>query len=191
MGQVARYVEREARSLGSQIHHKQFMDMIDASGIDEDGDGVLSIIEFFDFLRGLFISNIPSKEVPALRQAYDDAVAKAPGEPMDEARVQILFASLGFDVKNAGWKDVIGVIDADGDGDVDFQEFLTGVGMMKKMMILSSQLDVAFRCYKEQSLAKSLFATSRNAPQSQSGRFSLGAKAKSAQIYGDTLGGIT
>merc|ERR1712232_1048791 len=87
----------------------------------------------------------------------------------------------------------IGVIDADGDGDVDFQEFLTGVGMMKKMMILSSQLDVAFRCYKEQSLAKSSFATSRNAPQSQSGRFSLGAKAKSAirQIYGDTLLGST
>mmetsp|Transcript_15923 Transcript_15923/g.28658 ORF Transcript_15923/g.28658 Transcript_15923/m.28658 type:complete len:1321 (-) Transcript_15923:113-4075(-) len=167
MDNFAKYVIREAKSLGSQIHHKQFMEMIDHSGIDEDGDGVLSIDEFLHFLQGLFLSDIPSKEVPTLRVAYDEAVAEAPDEPMDEARVQVLFAKLGFDVKGAGWQDVMGVIDADGDGDVDFQEFLTGIGMMKKMCILSTKLDDAFRDYKEQSLAKrrSTFALSNAQPE--------------------------
>jgi len=152
MDKFANYVIREAKSLGSQIDHKQFMEMIDHSGIDKDGDGVLSIDEFLHFLRGMFLADIPSKEMPTLRLAYDEAVATAPDEPMDEARVQVLFAKLGFDVKSAGWQDVMGVIDADGDGDVDFQEFLTGIGMMKKMCILSTKLDAAFRDYKRQSL---------------------------------------
>uniref|UniRef100_A0A7S2EM87 EF-hand domain-containing protein n=1 Tax=Trieres chinensis TaxID=1514140 RepID=A0A7S2EM87_TRICV len=48
----------------------------------------------------------------------------------------------------------MGVIDADGDGDVDFSEFLTGIGMMKQFCILSSQLDAAFRHYKSELAAK-------------------------------------
>merc|ERR1739836_343289 len=148
MDEFAKYATRQAWSMGSQIHHRQFMDMIQASGVDEDGDGVLSIDEFLAFLRGLFLSDIPSKELPFLREAYDDAVAEAPDKPMDTTRVQILFGSLGFDVANAGWQDVVGVIGADGNGNVDFKEFLTGVGMMKKLMILSAKLDMAFRCYK-------------------------------------------
>ncbi len=172
LDQFARYVMREAKSLGSQIHHKQFMEMIDHSGIDEDGDGTLTIEEFLAFLRGLFLADIPAKVVPALRAAYDEAVAEAPEEPMDEARTTVLFAKLGFDVKSSGWEDVLGVIDGDGDGDVDFGEFLTGVGMMKKLAILATKLDEAFRDYKEQSLAKrrSTFASSRNLNGTQSKR---------------------
>merc|ERR1719464_1891186 len=75
------YVSGEAKALGSQIGHKQFMDMINASGIDEDGDGVLTLDEFLSFLRGLFLADIPSKQVPALREAYDAAVAVAPDQP--------------------------------------------------------------------------------------------------------------
>ncbi|KAL7541698.1 hypothetical protein ACHAXR_011169 [Thalassiosira sp. AJA248-18] len=142
------YVSMEARALGSQIEHKQFMGMIDASGIDEDGDGSLSEDEFLSFLRGMFLANIPSGELDALREAYDAAVAEAPDEPMDELRAQVLFGNLGFDVESSDWHDVMGVIDADGDGDVDFSEFLTGIGMMKKNRVLSSQLDTAFRQYK-------------------------------------------
>lgn len=37
---------------------------------------------------------------------------------------------------------------ADGDGDVDFNEFLTGIGMMKQFCILSHQLEGAFVHYK-------------------------------------------
>lgn len=153
MKQFETFVLREAKSLGSQIHRKQFMEMIDHSGIDEDGDGLLSVEEFLHFLRGLFLANIPSAELPALRHAYDAAVAKAPDQPMDETRVQVLFFKLGFNVTSAGWQDVMGVIDADGDGDVDFEEFLTGIGMMKKLCILSTKLDSAFQDYKEQSTA--------------------------------------
>ena len=80
-----------------------------------DKDGVLSKDEFLSFLRGLFVADIPSTE--PLFLAYNEAVAKAPDEPMDEA---------GFDMKSSNLGDVIGVIDADGDGDVDFDEFLTG-----------------------------------------------------------------
>lgn len=41
------------------------------------------------------------------------------------------------------------------DGDVDFDEFMTGIGMMKQFVLLSKQLDEAFRHYKNQSsLAK-------------------------------------
>lgn len=126
--------------------------MIDASGIDEDGDGSLSKDEFLHFLGGLFLENIPSREVESLRQAYDAAVALAPDAPMDDARVESLFKDLGFDMKSSNLGDVIGVIDADGDGDVDFDEFLTGIGMMKKMTLLSKQLDAAFSNYKNQSV---------------------------------------
>lgn len=148
------YVCREAQALGSQIEHEQFMTMIDESGIDDDGDGSLTEAEFLSFLRGLFLANIPSLQIEPLREAYDAAVAEAPNEPMDEARVQILFSNLGFDVGSSGWKDVMGVIDADGDGDVDFSEFLTGIGMMKQFILLSTQLSVAFSDYKEQSTQK-------------------------------------
>jgi len=128
------------------------MAMIDDSGIDEDGDGVLTVDEFLSFLRGLFLDDIPSSEVPLLKEIYEAAVAEAPDQPMNESRVQVLFASLGFDVESSGWQDVIGVIDADGDGDVDFFEFLTGIGMMKKSCLLSSQLDAAFQGCKEESI---------------------------------------
>merc|ERR1712194_955031 len=93
-----------------------------------------------------------SSEVPLLKEIYEAAVAEAPDQPMNESRVQVLFASLGFDVESSGWQDVIGVIDADGDGDVDFFEFLTGIGMMKKSCLLSSQLDAAFQGCKEESI---------------------------------------
>lgn len=128
------------------------MEVIDASGIDEDGDGSLSKDEFLTFLGGLFLENIPSGEVEALRQAYDAAVALNPDAPMDDARVESLFKELGFSMKSSNMGDVIGVIDADDDGDVDFDEFLTGIGMMKKMTLLSKQLDTAFSSYKNQSL---------------------------------------
>ena len=32
-----------------------------------------------------------------------------------------------------------------------FDEFMTGVGMMKKMLLISNQLDVAFKTYKDES----------------------------------------
>ncbi len=128
------------------------MEVIDASGIDEDGDGSLSKVEFLTFLGGLFLENIPSGEVESLRQAYDAAVALAPDKPMDVSRVESLFKDLGFDMKSSNLGDVVGVIDADGDGDVDFDEFLTGIGMMKKMTLLSKQLDAAFSNYKNQSV---------------------------------------
>lgn len=150
----AKYVSQEARALGSQIEHQQFMDMIDASGIDEDGDGSLAKEEFLTFLRQLFLADIPTSEIPGLKEAYDAAVALDPDAPMDECRVQVLFELLGFNVECSGWKDVVGVIDADGDGDVDFDEFLTGVGMMKEFMLHASQLDAAFKHYKKESEAK-------------------------------------
>lgn len=131
------------------MEHKQFMAMIDDSGIDQNGDGTLTKQEFFTFLQGQFIANIPSVEIEALRQAYEAAVAESPDEPMDEPRVQTLFDKLGFDVTSTGWQDVIGVLDADGDGDVDFSEFLTGIGMMKQFYVVSCQLDDAFNYYKE------------------------------------------
>ena len=164
------YVSREAKALGSQIGHKQFMNMIDDSGIDEDGDGVLTLDEFLSFLRGLFLADIPSVEVALLRKAYDAAVAEAPDMPMEESRVQVLFASLGFDVESSGWQDVMGVIDADGDGDVDFSEFLTGIGMMKQFCLLSSQLDAAFRDFKIEStkMRRASLALSRSLAATQS-----------------------
>ena len=118
MDKFASYVAMEARALGSALEHEQFMRMVDESGIDEDGDGSLSKDEFLTFLRGLFLSNIPSEALEPLRVAYEEAVAKAPEEPMDESRVKTLFAELGFDMKGSGMDDVIGVIDADGDGNV-------------------------------------------------------------------------
>ena len=190
MDMFSAYVSGEAKALGSQIEHKQFMDMIDDSGIDEDGDGVLTVDEFLSFLRGLFLDDIPSSEVPFLKEIYEAAVAEAPDQPMNEFRVQVLFASLGFDVDSSAWQDVMGVIDADGDGDVDFfgkfltvrcnslfhhvmesklsgcicSEFLTGIGMMKKCCLLSSQLDAAFQGYKEESIKnqkRNILASSR------------------------------
>ena len=80
--------------------------------------------EFLSFLRGLFVADIPSTEVEPLFLAYNEAVAKAPDEPMDEARVEALFKDLGFDMKSSNLGDVIGVIDAD--AYVDFDDFLTG-----------------------------------------------------------------
>ena len=129
------------------------MELIDASGIDEDGDGTLTKEEFLSFLRGLFLADIPSKKVKCLREAYDKAVAVAPDKPMDDVRVGALFRELGFDMKSSNIGDVIGVIDADNDGDVDFDEFLTGIGMMKKMTLLSKQLDTVFSNYMSQSNA--------------------------------------
>lgn len=114
MDRFSSFVIQEARALGSSIEHDQFMAMIEASGIDEDGDGTLSQTEFLTFLRQLFLADIPSAEVSTLRKAYDAAVAEASGEAMDEARTLALFASLGFDTKNPGVADVIGVVDADG-----------------------------------------------------------------------------
>jgi len=173
MDRFSSYVSMEARALGSAIAHEQFMAIIDASGIDEDGDGMLSKDEFISFLRGLFLANIPSVEVDALRKAYDTAVALAPNDPMDESRVLVLFANLGFDIEICGMGDVIGVIDADGDGDVDFFEFLTGIGMLKQFCILSKKLDLAFSDYKNKSeQAKSrrvslALSSPSTAPQSQ------------------------
>ncbi len=150
------------------------MEMIDASGIDEDGDGELSKEEFLHFLRGMFLADIPSTEVEALRVAYDEAVADAPDAPMDEARVETLFKDLGFDMKSSNMGDVIGVIDADGDGDVDFDEFLTGIGMMKKMYLLSKQLDTAFSSYKHQS--KAAKESKRRASEAESKASALGPR---------------
>ena len=110
MGVFSNFVSVEARALGSTIEHEQFMALIAASGIDEDGDGVLSKGEFLSFLRGLFLADIPSSEVAALRQAYDTTVAK---NPMDESRTLELFESLGFDTKSAATGDVMRVIDAE------------------------------------------------------------------------------
>ncbi len=136
----------------SALSHEEFMKVIDESGIDEDGDGSLTKDEFLTFLRGLFLENIPSREIESLRQTYDEAVALDPDAPMDDTRVAALFKDLGFDMQSSNLGDVIGVIDADGDGDVDFDEFMTGIGMMKKLTLLSKQLDTAFSNYKNQSL---------------------------------------
>ena len=129
------YVSGEAKALGSQISHEQFMDMVNKSGIDEDGDGFLTLDEFLSFLRGLFLTDIPSTQVSGLRKAYDAAVAEAPDQPMDESRVKTLFASLGFDVKSSSWQNIIGAMDADGDGEVDFSEFLTGINKICQGLI--------------------------------------------------------
>lgn len=143
--------------------------MIDANGIDEDGDGTLTKEEFLTFLRDLFLSGIPATEVEALRQAYEEAVALAPDTPMDDARVESLFKDLGFDMKSSDIGDVVGVIDADGDGDVDFDEFMTGIGMMKKMTVLSKQLEKAFSDYKKMSNSAKREIRRRSTLESESG----------------------
>ena len=60
MDVFSNYVRMEARLLGSVLTHEEVMELIDASGIDEDGDGSLTKEEFLTFLRGLFLSDIPS-----------------------------------------------------------------------------------------------------------------------------------
>ena len=110
MDVFSNFVSVEARALCSTIEHEQFMALIDASGIDEDGDGVLSKGKFLSFLRGLFLADIPSSEVAALRQAYDTIVAK---NPMDESSTLELFAALGFDTNSAATREVMRVIDAE------------------------------------------------------------------------------
>ena len=143
------------------------MELIDASGIDEDGDGSLSKDEFLAFLRGLFLSDIPSTEVEALRQAYHETVALG---PIDDARLESLFKDLGFDMNSSNLGDVIGVIDADCDGKVDFNEFMTGIGMMKKMTLLSKQLEAAFRKYIDFAIMKRGYtrSQSQSAPRRRS-----------------------
>ena len=151
------------------------MELIDGSGIDEDGDGSLTKDEFLTFLRGLFLSDIPSTEVEALRQAYEKAAALA---PMDDTRLELLFKELGFDMNSSNLADVIGVIDADCDGMVDFNEFMTGIGMMKKMTLLSTQLASAFRQYKNFAMLKRCSTRSGNqAPPSRKNLFSLSLHA--------------
>ena len=86
------------------------MALIDAPGVDEVGDGVLSKGKFLSFLRGLFLADIPLSEVAALRQAYDTIVTK---NPLDESSTPELFAALGFDTKSAATGDVMRVIDAE------------------------------------------------------------------------------
>ena len=155
MERFSSYVGMEARVLGSKLEKEQFIQMIEVEdpNIDDDGNGKLSKEEFLSFLRSFFLADIPSVVVDALRLAYDEAVAKSPNEPMDESRIASLFKELGFDTKSSNMGDVIGVIDADDDGDVDFNEYMTGIGMLKKMTLLSNQLDSAFSHYKNQSKA--------------------------------------
>ena len=192
MDRFSAFVSMEAHALGSNIEHEQFMAIIDASGIDEDGDGYLSKDEFLSFLRGLFLADIPMKEMDTLRSTYDAAVAKAPHLPMDESRVLVLFAELGFDINSSSVGDVIGVIDADGDGDVDFSEFLTGIGMMKQFCILAKQLDVAFDDYKNRSTQMRSGAAVRfqNVNVPQQGRLQRGASVLFSSITGEKMSAL-
>ena len=57
MDVFSNFVSVEARALGSMIEHEQFMALMDASGIDEDGDGALLKGEFSSFLCGLFLAD--------------------------------------------------------------------------------------------------------------------------------------
>ena len=162
-------------SIPSAFSHEEFMELIDASGIDKNEDGSLSKDEFLTFLRGLFLSDIPSREVEALREAYDEAAALA---PMDDARLESFFKELGFDMTSSKLGDVIGVIDADCDGNVDFNEFMTGIGMMKKMTLLSQQLEEVFRKYKNFAMLKRGSTRSGNqAASSRKSRLSLSLRA--------------
>jgi len=144
----SRYVEHEARAQGSALKSEQITAMVDASGIDEDGNGSMSKNEFLLFLQGLFHASIPFEEVDALKTIYCAAVAEAGTEPMDELRIKALFSILGFDMECPLVNQVLGVVDADGDGEVDFEEFLAGVGMMKRLLLQSKELDRAFSYYK-------------------------------------------
>ena len=40
--------------------------------------------------------------------------------------------------------DILGVIDSDGDGEISMEEFLTGVGMMKRTMLQAAELNTLF-----------------------------------------------
>jgi len=172
MTSFADHVKQEARAQGSTLDPEQFNLLIEKSGIDEDGDGSLSKDEFLNFLRGLIIAAIPAKEVDTLKIAYDNALAEHPEGPMDEVRIKALFNNLGFDVKHPGIHAVLGSVDADGDGEVDFDEFMAGVGMMKKLLAQSHDLDNAFLEYKGRAtiLRRSLVITESASRGTNKGR---------------------
>jgi len=165
----SRYIENEARAQGSAMKPEQIKALVDASGIDEDGNGSLSKNEFLLFLRSLFHASIPAEEVDVLKTLYCAAVAEAEadGDPMDEHHIKALFSNLGFDVDCPSITQVLGVVDADGDGEVDFDEFLAGIGMMKRILLESRELDRVFSEYKNRaSLARRSLHHSRAAQSS-------------------------
>jgi len=144
-----KHIAMEAAFLGSALSYEQFLKIVEESGIDKDGDGVLTQEEFLEFLRSLFLADLPSKEIPILKESYDTAVVEAgEGSVMDEERVKGLFGMLGFDTESSQMKSVLGVIDSDGDGDVSFEEFLTGVAMMKRYCLQIKDLNNAFEYHK-------------------------------------------
>jgi len=163
LAHFAKYVNMEATFHGSALSDEQFLTLIHQSGIDEDGDGVLSLDEFLHFLRQLFLSDLPATVVPLLEKAYYDEAALMPeGALMDVKRVEILFGRIGFNINCPQMRNVLGVIAADGDGCVSFDEFIMGAGMMKLLSLHVRDLNRAFDEFKTMSRHSSLNVDSKS-----------------------------
>ncbi|KAI3871555.1 hypothetical protein MKX03_005738 [Papaver bracteatum] len=121
------------KALGSETSPEELKQMMDE--IDKDGDGFIDLKEFADFHRGTTDgSNVNGANVAdGIRELKDafDMYDKDKNGLISAAELHMVLKSLGETCTVHDCEKMIGSVDADGDGNVNFEEF-------KKMMTNST-----------------------------------------------------
>ncbi|XP_026380834.1 probable calcium-binding protein CML18 [Papaver somniferum] len=121
------------KALGSETSPEELKQMMDE--IDKDGDGFIDLKEFADFHHGTTDgSNINGANVAdgitELKDAFD-MYDKDKNGLISATELHMVLKSLGESCTVHDCEKMIGSVDADGDGNVNFEEF-------KKMMTNST-----------------------------------------------------
>eukprot|EP00326_Haptolina_ericina_P021862 CAMPEP_0181176518 /NCGR_PEP_ID=MMETSP1096-20121128/4673_1 /TAXON_ID=156174 ORGANISM="Chrysochromulina ericina, Strain CCMP281" /NCGR_SAMPLE_ID=MMETSP1096 /ASSEMBLY_ACC=CAM_ASM_000453 /LENGTH=352 /DNA_ID=CAMNT_0023264613 /DNA_START=38 /DNA_END=1093 /DNA_ORIENTATION=- len=113
----------------------------ETSGIEESSRE-FNKEQFREFIRQILVSDISLSLYERLKSVHAAAVERG---VVDRKATVALLASIGIQLPdNIKTEELLDVMDADGSGDIDFEELLVGIGMLKRQTLEWSEIKTIF-----------------------------------------------
>ena len=156
-------------SLGHGVSVTELEQMMHDVGITEDQDGTITEDDFLEFARRTLVADLPASRVPLINTLFERAAGRSKAEEesleashpdwkyefrgsaasengmmVHKPQAAEALRELGFDLDEETFDEVFAEIDGDGDGSITNEEFINGIGMLKREVLEIMQLEASF-----------------------------------------------
>jgi len=163
---------RMMQSMGYGLTEDDLQTLIQEAHIEEDQDGHIDQDEFLEFVRQSLVEDLPSNSVDELKDEFekrsirralfgrrpigenlmtddtDDEMEKQLSDKMiAKEQTVVLLKLMGFQLDETSVTDIYKIVATDSNGDLSWDEFVFGIGILKKQITELKKLEESWQVF--------------------------------------------